>query len=788
LAFAPSEVAGLLSWHLVNALVPHKLADAPSEIFPVAIAEDASKMITTALSLVGDFSSRLMQEMREVGETDPTWLQKILTAFQSTVLLANPRSPLRQVFSLPYAGARLARDFNDPMLKILPALLFPQAVKTIFMLAMGKQPKLDIIDQAILDNAPALKARWVVTSRAKLQGAKEVLREVLSDPQADALVSTLLDPQADAEAKKAAERQLRGMFMMGGNPTWWKNVFSKIADWGFLALKVMDEAAVLASMKAATLAYLAHEKPYFDYTYQDIQAALHYAAAAAEAHHATPLEGYRPTAFRSGSTFGASLLFVPQVFSQFVIYTFAASENIRTLLSDVADVVVRKDLPLEKRIDNAATALGLIALLQLAAAALNGIFLGLAGKVLEEPAFGLYTREEEAKLTLDSALAHILGSAKAATPRPVSLAVAMVLNAAFRSATIRKTLPATVTERDMPPLLQLGVRILSSTINALSNIGNYTDIPSEHANFLQDTIDKILLTMPKRQRYGAILDIVHAALVLGSLKIPELQNIPVGLIGSGMRAITHHGELPYPAELSETFARMPREVAAGAHFLMGTPSPYGWSEWMSPSPADLAFRSGQRRAEDMALLFVENTERSSVPVYVAELLRIIPTLRPGATMNAVGLLLSPNFYVNIAKGYGGKMAEGISKTHPMVYHVSQFYDALQKDTESEFIDWIYNHPREFAWMTAMWGYDFIMRNWMWGAARRDWHDAYRNTDLLVNALVTRGMNTAVAQYLKEIAEKSNEANLREFYFKHKAEMQKQYEFRKRARILRRAGD
>jgi hypothetical protein len=189
----------------------------------------------------------------------------------------------------------------------------------------------------------------------------------------------------------------------------------------------------------------------------------------------------------------------------------------------------------------------------------------------------------------------------------------------------------------------------------------------------------------------------------------------------------------------------------------------------------------------MALLFVDHTERSAVPVYVAELLRIVPTVRYGATMNAMELLLSPNFYVNINKGTAGKLAESISKSHPMVYNVSKLYEALQKDTETEFVDYVYNHPKEFAWMLAVWGYDNMMRNWMSGPARRDWHDIFRNPDVLYDALVARGGNKVVAQYIKEIAEKSNDVNLLKFFLRHKEEMTKQYKARQAAKTLKRGG-
>ena len=767
IGFMPPPFKQMLAWQLANTLAPLRVGEQGGIPLTYEMGEDIANAIQEMFSLVGQY---YLNQMRAMEGLPQDKLTAVLSAFQTQSLIFQLRSPFRQMGSLIYAGSALSRDFNDPVAFIMPILFFPRALKIVSQYMTGKQPKLNILERVVLENSPELFSRRSVTERAILEGAREAINTIMMHPEGAKAVEILLDPTASRADKDKAMDFIQQVFIVGGEPTRRNKFKSAVSKWGFFLLRLMDEAAVLATKLAAVHTYMAHQDVTGTYDFNTIHAAINYGSAFSERVHATPLEGYRPTLFRGPAERKLSikhLFFIPQVFSQFLVYTFATADNFRMMLGDIYDNIVRKDIPLKEKIANLATAATAIMALQLGTAIFNGVWVGLTQRVLEDQPIGIWTKEEEERDVLGTFEGMAAAMTKSAMPRPASFVISYFLALTpLRSMILKKTLLGNLTERDLPPLMRLGYRSLGETISILSNLTAISDTAGEDKGILQKLWDAVTVTYPREQIPSTLIDLAQFASILAAPYVPEAGLLPFGLVSPAVRAVIGSEELPVAAEITETFAGRPT-AAKIVQSMTGIPAPFGYSEIWSPAPADIAFRSAERSPIRMAYKFVNETERSTAAAYVAELVRVARTTRIGPTLNAIRHLLNPSFYLAIQSPTRlDAVPEGVSERHPFVAAVTKLHKALQSPTEDEFIAFVRNNPYDFAWLNVMWGYDYIMDKWISGAGKPEWHKHYRNTNVLAAALASQGMNPQAVSALVQILETSKEHNVAKFLDAH----------------------
>ena len=773
IGFMPPPFKQLMAYQLANALAPLRVSGSPRVPLNFEVGESVASAIQDMFSAVGEYHKAVMGGL---SERRRGVFERLLGAYQTQTLIWQIRSPLRQVGALIYAGAALYRDFGDMFAAILPTLFFPRAVKIILDTMRGDLSGLNDFERVVLENSPELWSRRMVTEREFLADARAVIEDMMSHPRGQEAMNILLDPAASAADKQKALSMLQEIYILGADPNFLNRAWRNITKWGFAALRLMDEAAVLATKLAAVAAYVAHNDVTGQFDVKDLPGALHYSSALSERVHSTPLEGYRPALFRGGEgSVWRKVLFMPQVFSQFLVYTFAASEQVRIMLGDIWDGMTRKDLSLKDRAADIAAGISALVLLQLGAAIMNGSLVGLTQRPLEEQPLGVYSREEEEKNLADAAMSMSMEITKSALPKPVTFLASYALNLLpLRSMLLKKTLLGTVTERDLPPALQLGYRVLSTVVNTLSSLGYMAGAEEgEETNRLQSVLDAMLVSSPREQIWSIATDLAQITLLLASLRFPQLGSVPVGMIAPATRALTMGEEMPVPVEVTTTMAGRP--VAARAtQAMFGIPSPHGYSELLSPGPADYAFRSGERNPQQMAFRFIDATERSTIPAYVSELMRVARTVRIGPTLTALKHLIDPAFYLSISEPSRFQVIPHyVSENHPVVVSVRKLFNTLKAPSEEKFITYVASNPIDFAWLSVMWGYNDIMDRWVQGSTKPDWHKQYKDLNILSAALASYGVRPEVVSALVSILEQSNEHNLREFMNRHIVRLREQ---------------
>lgn len=293
-------------------------------------------------------------------------------------------------------------------------------------------------------------------------------------------------------------------------------------------------------------------------------------------------------------------------------------------------------------------------------------------------------------------------------------------------------------------------------IGAVSTLANFFDTPPEKtfAERLQMAVDNALWAYPPERRWQLILDAAQLASLLASYRYRFLSYLPLGVVGKGTRAFEGMEKAPMPAHTSFTFAKHPT-VANVVQFFGGMPAPHGFSELLNPTPIDVAVRGQPKPAMMIAVTFVNETERSPVPMYVSELVRFIRGARQPAVIAALKYLLSPAFYLRVSRG---DIAE-ISPNHPFVFAISQISKALQKSDPDEFVRYIVSNPVDFAYILSIWGYKGLF-NRLAGDKPPTWVKEMKgNPTMLLTMIVNAGMSPELASSLAAIIDKSETANL-----------------------------
>jgi hypothetical protein len=778
IAFMPPPLKHILAWQLVNAFSPMGVTGYRRMPWTFEVGEDIAKAIKDMVDAAGEYykthSEALAKRQGDV-------LDKLLAAFQTQVLWLNPRSPIRQISSLFYAAAQLNRDFNDPIAYYIVGVFYPRAISIIRALLKGDTSKLNDFERFVLENSPEIQSRHLVTIRETLNSAQEVLERLMARPEGAKLLETLLDPSASQADKDAAIQRLEELFILGTDPAWWKEAIQKVKELGFALLRLNDEAAVLATKLAAMWMYLAHNDVTGIPDEKTLFAALSYGSAVSEAIHSTPLEGFRPTLFRGSQEKGAvgwirRAFFIPQVFSQFMVYTFAAADTFRRILGSAYDAIFNKELPLRERIADLASALTALFMLQIGFATINGFWMGLTQKPLEEQPLGVYTSEEEQKNFWAWLSSTVFGMTKSSLPKPLLLGLSYLLSLIpLRQRILQRTFFGTVTERDMPPFLQFLNRIIVGLTNAFTSFGNISGVEeSEETAKVQEYFDRLLAVAPRDQIPGLFVDALQFLSLLSSLKFPATSLYPAGLIGPATRVVASAAEgLPMPAQITETFGGSKTGIVVQA--LAGIPAPGGYSELLSPTPRDIAFAVTTRSGEEMAFKFLDVTEKYDVPNFIAELVAVARTAKTPTIFKALDLLTDPNFYISIKRPSATQVIpRGISENHPMVVSVTKLYEAMTSPNPDKFIQFVKNDPVRFAWLTALFGYDYIMDRFS-ALSKPEWVKRLKDIGQLEVALLGAGMKPELVAAIVNIAQNSNQANI-SLYLKHRKEQIRQIQY------------
>lgn len=785
IAFMPPALKHMLAWQLANALSPMGITGYKKVPWTFEIGEDIAKAIEDMFDAAGNYYKTHSEALaKRQGDA----LDKLLAAFQTQVLWLNPRSSIRQLSSLFYAAAQISRDFNDPMAYYIVGIFYPRAINIIRALLKGDTSKLNDFERFVLEHSPEIQSRHLVTLRETLNAAQEVLEKLMARPEGAKLLETLLDPAASQADRDAAVQRLEELFVLGTDPAWWKEAVQKVKEWGFAMLRLNDEAAVLATKLAAIWMYLAHNDITGIPDEKTLFAALSYGSAVSEAIHSTPLEGFRPTAFRGSMEKGPAAwvkraFFIPQVFSQFMVYTFAAADTFRRLLGSAYDAIFNKELPLRERITDLASALTGILMLQIGFAALNGFWMGLMQKPLEEQPLGTFTSEEEQKNATDQLMSTMLGALKSSLPKPLLLGVSYLLSLVpLRQRILQRTTFGTITERDLPPFLQFLNRIILSLTNAYTSFGNVSGVEeNEGTSKVQEYFDKLLLVAPRDQIPGLVADTLQFLSLAASLRFPAASLYPAGLIGPATRVVASAVEgLPVPAQITETFGGARAGLVAQA--LAGTPAPGGYSELLSPTPRDIAFAVTTRSGEEMAFKFLDVTERYDVPSFVAELIAIARTARTPTIFKALNELTNPNFYISIKRPSATQVIPtSVSENHPMVASVTKLYDAMISPTPDKFIEFVKSDPIRFAWLTALFGYDYIMDRFS-ALSKPEWTKRLKDIGQLEVVLIGSGMKPELVSAIANIAQNSTQANIRLYLERRQEQVRQMQQARQVTRI------
>jgi hypothetical protein len=786
IAFMPPALKHMLAWQLANALSPMGITGYKKVPWTFEIGEDIAKAVEDMFDAAGNYYKTHSEVLtKRQGDI----LDKLLAAFQTQVLWLNPRSPIRQISSLGYAAAQLSRDFNDPMAYYVVGIFYPRALSIIRALLRGDTSKLNDFERFVLEHSPELHSRHLVTIREVLNTAQEVLEKLMAHPEGAKLLETLLDPGASQAERDAAVQKLEELFILGTDPVWWKEAAQKVKEWGFAMLRLNDEAAVLATKLAAIWMYLAHNDITGIPDEKTLFAALSYGSAASEAIHSTPLEGFRPIAFRGSMEKGPAMwikkaFFIPQVFSQFMVYTFAAADTFRRLLGSTYDAIFNKELPLRERVADLASALTGILMLQIGFATLNGFWMGLMQKPLEEQPLGTFTSEEEQKNAIDQLLSTTFGAIKSSLPKPLLLGVSYLLSLVpLRQRILQRTAFGTITERDLPPFVQFLNRVILTLTNAYTSFGNVSGVEeTEETSKVQGYFDRLLTVAPRDQIPGLFVDTLQFLSLVASLKFPEASLYPAGLIGPATRVIASAAEgLPVPARITETFGGARAGLMAQA--LAGTPAPGGYSELLSPTPRDIAFAVTTRSGEEMAFKFLDATERYDVPSFIAELIAVARTAKTPTIFKALNELTNPNFYISIKRPSATQVIPmSVSENHPMVISVTKLYDAMTSPTQDKFIEFVKSDPIRFAWLTVLFGYDYIMDRFS-ALSKPEWTKRLKDIGQLEVVLIGSGMKPELVSAIANIAQNSTQANIR-LYLERRQEQVRQIQQARQAAHIR----
>jgi len=786
IAFMPPPLKHLLAWQLANALSPMGMTGYRRVPWTFEVGEDIAKAVEDMFDAAGNYYKTYSEALaKRQGDA----LDKLLAAFQTQVLWLNPRSPIRQISSLFYAASQLCRDFNDPMAYYIVGVFYPRAISIIRALLKGDTSKLNDFERFVLENSPEIQSRHLVTIRETLNSAQEVLEKLMARPEGAKLLETLLDPSAPQADREAAVQRLEELFILGTDPAWWKEAMQKVKEWGFAMLRLNDEAAVLATKLAAMWMYLAHNDVTGIPDEKTLFAALSYGSALSEAIHSTPLEGFRPTLFRGSREKGVvawarRAFFIPQVFSQFMVYTFAETDTFRRLLGSAYDAIFNKELPLRERIADLASAITAILMLQIGFAAINGFWMSLAQKPLEEQRLGTYTSEEEQKVGWDWLASSVFGIVKSSLPRPLLFGISYILSLMpLRQRILQRTTLGTITERDIPPSVQFLNRVIVSLTNAYTSFSNMGGVEENEAtSAVQRYFDRLLTVAPRDQIPGLVADTLQFLSLAASLKFPAASLYPAGLISPATRVVASAAEgLPVPAQITETFGGSKAGIAAQA--LAGTPAPGGYSELLSPTPRDIAFAVTTRSGEEMAFKFLDVTEKYDVPNFIAELIAVARTAKTSTVFKALDLLTDPNFYISIKRPSATQVIpKSISENHPMVVSVTKLYDAMTSPNPDKFIQFIKSDPIRFAWLTALFGYDYIMDRFS-PLSKPDWVKRLKDIGQLEVALLGSGMKPELVAAIVNIAQNSNQANI-SLYLKHRKDQIRQIQYSRQVARIR----